>query len=57
MRSVSYARRAARSPSWYVIVLYNARRIVYGVQGDDATRVRPDAIAITRGPPGASGVL
>ena len=57
MSLVGEAHPEARSICSYEIVLYNTTRIVYGVRGDDATRVQSDAIAMTRGTPGAGGVL
>jgi hypothetical protein len=47
----------ASSACRHAIALYNGERIVYGVGGCDATRVRHDAIAMTRGTPAAGGVL
>src|SRR3989442_4213338 len=57
MLMVVYGRPETRSTGRHESPLYNARRIMYGVRGGDATRVRPAAIAMTRGTPGAGGVL
>jgi hypothetical protein len=46
-------------PDWREIALYNAGRIVYGVDADGVTRVQaePGAITMTCGTRGTDGVL
>src|SRR4029450_3794913 len=53
---VRHARLGAPAACRLAIVLYMARRIVYGVDGRDATRRWSDAIAMRHGLPGVGGV-
>jgi hypothetical protein len=46
----------ARSAYRCAIALYNAGRIVYGVDADNVRRMRPDAIIIACGTRGADSV-